>query len=112
MKTKAIGVINGKVETKRKPRTLDEILGYDALSEYKTLDPQEYKESLSEMNMADLQVHAVQKGVLPGDSRERTVQRLMNAFAEHRGKYCEVSTAAKNRPSKKKEELARKIMSQ
>ena len=105
-------VINGKVETKRKPRTLDEVFGYNALSEYKTLDPEEYKESLSEMNMADLQVHAVQKGVLPGDSRERTVQRLMNAFAEHRGRYCEVNTPTRNKSSKKKEELARKIMRQ
>lgn len=85
MKKKATQ-INGKVET-FKPTTLDQIWGDTGLSKYKTVDIEKYKESLSEMNLSDLQAHAIKVGVYPTDSTEMLKKKLIQEFIGHTNSY-------------------------
>lgn len=73
---------HGKTETFR-PSTLDQIWGDTGLNKYNTLDEQEYSNTLSEMNKSDLMSHSARMGIVPADSRERMVKRLMTAFRQH-----------------------------
>ena len=47
---------------------------------YKTLDAKEYEGSLDEMNLADLQEHAIEMNIVPVDDRERLTDRLVREF--------------------------------
>lgn len=110
--TKILGIVNGKDEKKAstKPRTLDEIFGYDSFSNYKTNSEEEYEESLRQMTLADLYDHCPEKGVLATDSRDRTIKRLLAAFREHRSKYSPVEQVVQKKMSKAKKEEALKIL--
>lgn len=102
-------VVNGQ-DSSNKPTTLDEVWGYDRLSEYGTLDVEKYKEEISNLNLADLHGHAIAKGVLPADSREKTIKRLLVAFDQYKSKVARKAAPASN-VSKEKAEQIRKIMS-
>jgi hypothetical protein len=111
---KILGIVNGKDEKKAstKPRTLDEIFGYDSFSNYKTTSEEEYEDSLRKMTLADLYDHCPEKGVLATDSRDRTIKRLLAAFREHKSKYFPVDPLPQNKMSKAKREMALKILRQ
>lgn len=47
---------------------------------YKTTDEKEYEKSLLEMNLADLQDHAIQLNIVPVDDRDRLQDKLVVAF--------------------------------
>lgn len=103
-------VVNGEEVIPSKPRTLNEVWGYDPIKEYGTLDLEAYKAMLAKLNLADLQDHAIQKGILPADSRERTTKRLLSAFDEYRSKHIKVEAKQVNELSEKRRRAIEEIM--
>ncbi len=83
---KKITQINGKEET-FKPSTLDQIWGDTGVSKYNTLDLAKYKESLEEMNLSDLQSHAIKIGVWSADGRDVLTRKLLKEFSYFVGAY-------------------------
>ena len=75
---------HGRAET---PMNLDQLMGVTGMSEYGTLDEKEYTGQLEEMNTHDLHEHAVGKGILPMDNRDRLVKTLMGEFKKHVAHY-------------------------
>lgn len=78
--------ITGKIET-YEPTTLDQIFGDTGITKYKTLDLSEYETSLGEMNLSDLQNHALKLGLVPIDNAQMLKKRLVVAFKVHIAKY-------------------------
>lgn len=70
-----------------KPTSLDQIWGDEGLAKYKTLNRDKYKTYLDELNKSDMQRHASQVGIVPIDSREMLVGRLMKEFDKHVASY-------------------------
>ena len=85
-KLEQVQQVHGK-EDKFKPSTLEQVWGDTGLSKYKTLDVNEYTAQLSTMNKSDLYAHASKVGVVPVDSREMTVKKLVAEFKRHVGSY-------------------------
>lgn len=83
------------------PTTLSQLFGESTGSErYGTLDLEEYKTQLAEMNTSELQRHAVEKAhVVPAVSRERLEKRLVLEFQ----KYTSGFLVPKIKPRKEKE---------
>lgn len=54
---------------------------------YKTTDSKEYEKSLLDMNLADLQDHAIQLNIVPVDDRDRLQDKLVSAFLTTVGTY-------------------------
>lgn len=54
---------------------------------YPTLDKKEYEKILSNMNLADLQDHAIDLNIVPVDDRERLEDKLITAFITTVGVY-------------------------
>lgn len=81
---------HGKDENKDSVQSLDQLWGDDGMSKYKTLDLIEYTSNLAEMNKSDLQNHAAKLGLVPIDSREILVKRLIAEFKKHTTKYQKV----------------------
>jgi hypothetical protein len=77
---------HGKLE-KYEYKTLDQILGDDGTSKYKTLDIEKYKEYLNDLNKSDLQSHAIKIGLLPIDNRELLSKRLLKEFQKYTSSY-------------------------
>lgn len=77
---------HGKVED-YEFKSLDQILGDDGSSKYKTLDLEEYTEYLHELNKSDLQSHAIKVGLLPTDNRESLIKRLTKEFKKYVSAY-------------------------
>ncbi len=79
--------INGELDTDNEkfvPTTLAQLFGEDdGLNKYKTLDKEEYKQSLGEMNTADLRGHASKLGIMPLANRERLTKRLQLEHSRH-----------------------------
>jgi hypothetical protein len=100
---------HGKDENKDSVQSLDQIWGDDGVSKYKTLDLMEYTNNLAEMNKSDLQNHAAKLGLVPIDSREILVKRLIAEFKKHTTKYQPV----RKQESKddKKEAKVKKLLS-
>lgn len=104
---KNLKIVDAKVED-FKPTTLDQVWG-EASTGYQTNDSEEYQNFLKELGTADLQAHAIKSGVLPTESRERTVKRLIAKFKQ---------SVAENRPlpagkaSKSPSEEIRRILSE
>jgi hypothetical protein len=67
-------------------KDLDEILGATNKI-YKTADVEKYKEGLREMNLADLQAHAIEIGLLPTDNRSVLTERLLREFRKNTACY-------------------------
>jgi len=100
---------HGKDESKETVQSLDQLWGDDGLSKYKTLNVAEYTEELAGMNKTDLQNHAAKLGLVPIDSRELLVKRLIAEFKKHVTKYEKV-----RRPESKnldKEAAVKKLLS-
>lgn len=68
-------------------KSLDQILGDDGTSKYKTLDLEKYKEYLNDLNKSDLQSHATKVGLLPVDNRELLCKRLIKEFTKYTSSY-------------------------
>lgn len=86
MKKKKITQIHGKVED-FKPTTLDQVWGGTGASKYKTLELDKYKESLAEMNLSDLQAHAIKIGIIPSDSRDLIIKKLLKEFTLYSNEF-------------------------
>lgn len=67
---------------KARPRTLAELWGFRG-DKFGTLDEEQYKKSLSLMNKADLQRHCIEHGLMPHDTRQTMVDRLLKIFRQH-----------------------------
>lgn len=65
------------------PTTLDQIWG-ESDAKYSTDNLEEYESLLQSFSKADLQAHSIKVGLLPSESRERTVKRLLSSFREHK----------------------------
>lgn len=68
------------------PRTMYEVLGRKQ-HRYKTSDKGEYTLWLKTMNLADLQSHAYECGILPIDNRAQLVERLIREFCAQTSGY-------------------------
>ena len=66
-------------ENGRKPSTWD-YLRMRAEHSYPTEDVQVYAESISKMNLGDLQTHAMDKGIRPSSDRRKLESSLINHF--------------------------------
>lgn len=70
-----------------KPLTsIYELMGM-AAHPYSTLDRGEYQKTLDNMNLADLQDHAIQLNIVPVDDRDRLTDKLVTAFVTTVGIY-------------------------
>ena len=81
---------HGKDEEKKSVQSLDQLWGDTGQSKYNTLDLNEYTAKLAEMNKTDLQNHASKIGLVPIDSRELLVKRLVAEFKKHVNRYEKV----------------------
>jgi hypothetical protein len=75
---------HGKVET---PNSLDQIWGDTGISKYGTLNLEEYKKFLNDLNKSDLQAHANKIGLIPIDDTLTLKQRLEREFVKHAATY-------------------------
>jgi len=100
---------HGKDESSETVQSLDQLWGDDGLSKYKTLEISEYTQQLAEMNKSDLQNHAAKLGLVPIDSREILVKRLVSEFKKHTTKYQPVRKPQAKDDSK--EAKVRKLLS-
>ena len=64
-------------------KTLDQVLGDDGTSKYKTLDLEKYTQFLHDLNKSDLQSHAIKVGLIPVDNRDILTKRLLKEFAKY-----------------------------
>jgi len=101
---------HGKDENRDTVQSLDQLWGDDGLSKYKTLDLTEYTTQLAEMNKTDLQNHAAKLGLVPIDSRDLLVKRLVAEFKRHATKYQKLRKAEPKDESK--EAKVRKLLSE
>lgn len=72
--------IDGKVD---RPRTIDQILGYNGFSKYQTMDEDEYQQTLASMNKSDLNKEAIDRGLIPVENRTILESRLLREFRAH-----------------------------
>ena len=92
-KLKDLNLIDGQAEKvdesgeKFVPSTLDQLWGDTGDGRYNTVDYDEYKNQLDEMNTSDLRAHASRLGILPVTSRERLSKRLLTEFTKHFNNY-------------------------
>ena len=81
-KEKALDKLNladGKAEVE-KVKELEELLGVDQMSIFKTNNLEVFKESLIEMSLTDLQTLAAEAGVFPGGNKMALKNRLQKEF--------------------------------
>ena len=81
-KEKALDKLNladGKAEVE-KVKELEELLGVDQMSMFKTNNLEVFKESLIEMSLTDLQTLAAEAGVFPGGNKMALKNRLEKEF--------------------------------
>lgn len=91
---------HGKIET---PNSLDQIWGDTGISKYGTLDLQEYKKYLNDLNKSDLQSHASKIGLIPVDNLTILKERLEREFTKHVSAY----TAKASNDSQKEEKISK-----
>jgi hypothetical protein len=86
--------------------TLDQIWGDDGTSKYGTMEESEYAARLEDMNLSDMQRHAVEVAGLPAtDNKGLLIKRLLAEFRAHVGSY------RKPAPSKSTVNLSKKAAS-
>ncbi len=68
-------------EAKPRYRSAYEIVGFKQ-HDYRTSNIAEYEANLSRMNLADLQSHGFEMGLLPSDNRSMLIERLLRKFRE------------------------------
>lgn len=74
-------------DEEHEPATLDQVLGDDGVSKYKTLNNDVYKEVLENMSKADLKNEAIRVGLLPIDNILQLRIRLLREFTAHVSSY-------------------------
>ncbi len=82
-KLESLSQAHGKDESSFQPTTLDQIWGETGNSAFGTMDEENYKKTLQEMNKSDLKSHAVKKGLIPIDDRLQLEKRLVSEFRKH-----------------------------
>ena len=82
--------VHGKDESTSSVQSLDQLWGDTGVQKYSTLNVEEYSQKLAEMNKSDLQNHAAKLGLVPIDSRELLVKRLIAEFKKHVSQYEKV----------------------
>jgi hypothetical protein len=86
MKKKNLKLIDGQ-EKKFSPSSLDQVWGATGLDKYETFDLEEYKSTLKELNLSDLQSHASKIGIIPCNSRDMITKELVKQFLAHTGSF-------------------------
>ena len=87
-KTKKMSQAHGMVEEKKfQPTSLDQVWGDTGISKYNTLDEEEYKGILKDMNKSDMQAHATRMGLVPIDILKTLEKRLLREFRVHVAKH-------------------------
>ena len=76
---------HGKQEYR--PTTLDQIWGDQGTARYGTMNLEEYRQQLREMQRVDIHAHASKVGIIPIDNRELLTNRLVKEFEKHVGSY-------------------------
>lgn len=105
--------VDGKNETFQ-PTTLMQILGDTGITKYGTLDSNVYNKQIKEMNLSDLQSHALKIGIVPSMSRERLEKQLIMKFGQWVSQYQKPINRAVINPkdlSQEKYKKALEIMS-
>ena len=74
-----LNLADGKAEVE-KVKELEELLGVDQMSIFKTNNLEVFKESLIEMSLTDLQTLAAEAGVFPGGNKMALKNRLEKEF--------------------------------
>ena len=77
---------HGKLEQKEY-KTLEQVWGNDGYEKYKTLDESEYLDYLKNLNKSDLQTHASKIGLLPVESKELLIKKLIKEFKIYASKF-------------------------
>lgn len=85
-KIKELTQTHGKLQN-YEHKSLDQILGEDGSSKYKTLNIDKYIDYLNDLNKSDLQSHAATVGLLPIDNRDILCKRLIREFKKHTSSY-------------------------
>lgn len=67
--------------------TIEQILGDKGEGKYATANVVEYEGQLNEMNLSDLQRHALKYGLLPTDNKKLLKERLVREFNKHFSQY-------------------------
>jgi hypothetical protein len=80
---------HGKVEA---PNSLDQIWGDTGISKYGTLNLEDYKNYLNDLNKSDLQSHASKIGLIPVDNLSTLKERLEREFIKHVSGYTAKSS--------------------
>ena len=74
-----LSLMDGELEVD-KVRELEELLGVDQTTVFKTNDLEVFKDNLSEMTLTDMQALAVEAGVFPSGNRSALKQKLVKEF--------------------------------
>jgi hypothetical protein len=85
-KMESLSQTHGREET-FEPTTLDQIWGDKGGGKYQTDDAGHYEQSIREMNLTDMQMHATQVGLIPIQNRELLTKRLVKEFQKHWNSY-------------------------
>lgn len=85
-RTRKTSQTHGKIENV--PNSLDQIWGDTGISKYGTLDLDEYKKYLNDLNKSDLQTHASKIGLIPVDDTKILKERLEREFIKHASVYA------------------------
>ena len=74
-----LNLMDGKLEVD-KVRELEELVGVDQTTVFKTNDLEVFKDDLSDMTLTDMQALAVEAGVFPSGNRSALKQKLVKEF--------------------------------
>lgn len=93
------------------PRTLAQVWGDTGLSKYNTLDVEEYKAYINDLNKTDLQAHAIRIGLAPISERYRLTEALIREFKTYANQFVP-SEQLKPAPEKEISPEVAKILSE
>jgi len=87
MNIKKMMIADGKEDSRKRIKSIDDILGVSQMSNFKASTEEEFENTLNkDMNLADMQALAAKVGLLPLHDRNRLKKRLMNEFRKERKK--------------------------
>jgi hypothetical protein len=103
---KKVTIVDGQTVAPKKYRNLSEILYGEVDPLQNTEDFNKYSNHINSMNLADLQTHAVSKGLLPYQSRNKLIARLESQWHKQNRKFKDTeATENLNVTDAKKKEL-------
>ena len=87
-KTKPMEVADGKNTDLKKARDLEELLSVKEKNAFATADGEDFEESLSSMNLTDMQELAVRAGIFPSGTKTTLKNKILKEFkARSLGQY-------------------------